>query len=245
MQPRYHVTLDGTGPHPALCVRHDHRPGLLALNGRPHPVLDAERALTSTLRGQTPPVLVLIGLGLGYTLDALEGLGCDTRVVAFEPLADALRHFHSRRDTLMFTIEPGGAYPTHSHLPSNDIFGDLQNNLRTRGLLPYVNLLHGLSDQPSIVSTVRTALDTRQIAIRLLSIDADGNVQRDFDLYLPMCAPGCVIVVDDYAGPGENDKTGPTKAAVDALVASGRARSLGVYGWGTWIGVYTPNGSAT
>jgi predicted O-methyltransferase YrrM len=328
-------------------------------------VLDAERALAATLRGQRPAVVALIGLGLGYALEALEKSARDVRVIAFEPFADAIPHFLARRDwsawldtgrlsivegpdylnaakawsamapseappvfvtpalahacpelvaaargaitraqfgsasdlrrsevrqsmlhekvlvllehaaatttgaiveigayvgggtiamtrgirdsgrdTPMFTIEPGGQYPTHPHLPSNDIFGDLQNNLRTRGLLPYVNLLHGRSDNPDIHQTVRTALEERSLAIRLLSIDADGNVQRDFDLYLPLCAPGCVIFVDDYSGPPENSKTAPTKSAVDALVASGRARKLGVYGWGTWMGVYTPDGPA-
>jgi predicted O-methyltransferase YrrM len=146
----------------------------------------------------------------------------------------------SGRDTLMLTIEPGGSYPTHPHLPSDDIFADLQENLRMRGLLPYVELLQGMSDDPAILEHVRRRLAERQLSIGLLCIDADGEVQRDFDLYLPMCAPGCRIVVDDYSGPPENTKTEPSKMAVDALVASGKARELGVFGWGTWFGVYTP-----
>jgi hypothetical protein len=331
------------------------------LNGRRNPELDAERMLTSALHGERPPVIVLIGLGLGYTLDALERLHPDAHVIAFEPLADAVPHFRARRDwsawletgrltvaegptyagaatawarlaskevppvivspalahacpelvaaarravmraqfgsasdlrrtsvrqsmlhesvlvllehaaatttgaiveigayvggatiamtrgirdsgrdTLMFTIEPGGRYPTHPHLPSDDIFADLEANLRVRGLRSYVTLLHGTSHDPSLVETVRGALEQRRVGIRLLCIDADGKVQRDFDLFLPMCEAGCVIVVDDYSGPDENHKTAPTRTAVDALVASGRARPLGVFGWGTWMGVYTP-----
>jgi predicted O-methyltransferase YrrM len=359
--PRYRVALDSSGPWPTLCLADDARGSSVTLNGRRNPVVDAERSLAAVLRGQRHPVVVLIGLGLGYDLDALELLSADTRVIAFEPLPDGIPHFLARRDwsswletgrltivegpeyanaaeawaaaspaqvppvlvspalaracpdlvaaargavvraqfgtaldtrmtsarqsmlhekvlamlehaaatttgaiveigayvgggtiamtrgvrdsgrdTLMFTIEPGGAYPTHPHLPSTDIFRDLQENLRARNLAPYVNLLHGKSSDAAILDVVRRRLAERGVGIGLLSIDADGDVQRDFDLYLPMCASGCRIVVDDYSGPPENTKTDPTKTAVDALVASGRARELGVFGWGTWFGVYTP-----
>jgi predicted O-methyltransferase YrrM len=357
---RYTVTIDRTGPWPTLCVADGMR-AAIALNGRRNPVVDAERGLASVLRGQQPPVLVLIGLGLGYTLDALDLQQSDARVLAFEPLPETIPHFRARRDwsgwmdsgrlaivegpdyvnagdawaaaaptqvppvivspalaracpdlvaaargavvraqfgspldlrvtaarqsmlhekvlamlehsaatttgaiveigayvgggTIamtrairdsgrdipMFTIEPGGSYPTHPHLPSNDIFRDLQANLRSRELMPYVSLLQGRSSDAEILEGVRTRLAERGLQIGLLCIDADGDVQRDFNLYLPMCAPGCRIVVDDYSGPPENTKTDPTKAAVDALVHSGRARELGVFGWGTWFGIYTP-----
>jgi predicted O-methyltransferase YrrM len=358
---RYRVALDSSGSWPTLCLIDDSRGAHVALNGRRNPILDAERVLATVLRGHHPRVVVLIGLGLGYTLDALERQNSQVRVLAFEPLPEAIPHFLARRDwsrwldtgrltivtgpdyenaleawtaaapeqvpsvivspalaqacpdlvaaargavvraqfgsafdsrltvarqsmlhaqvlamlehsaatatgaiveigayvggatiamtrgirdcgrdTLMFTVEPGGAYPTHPDLPSHDIFGDLQENLRTRGLGPYVNLLQGHSSEPWVLETIRIALRERGVQVGMLCIDADGEVQRDFDLYLPMCAPGCRIVVDDYSGPPQNTKTDPTQAAVDALVASGRARKLGVFGWGTWFGVYTP-----
>jgi predicted O-methyltransferase YrrM len=357
----YLVTVDSSGPWPALCVSDRIGGATVALNGRRNPVLDAERALAAVLRGDRPPVVVLIGLGLGYVLEALERQNSDARVIAFEPLPDAISAFHARRDwsawldsgrltivegpeylnaaeawaalapaqvppvvvgpalaracpdlvagargaivraqfgtvldprvaeakqsmlhekvlvmlehtaasvsgaiveigahvgggtiamtrgirdagrdTLMMTIEPGGAYPTHPHLPSNDIFGDLQENLRKRGLQPYVALLHGKSDDPDVLESVRTRLAERQLTIGLLCIDADGEVERDLNLYLPLCAPGCRLVIDDYSGPPENWKVGSTKRDVDALVASGNASELGVFGWGTWFGVYTP-----
>jgi hypothetical protein len=146
----------------------------------------------------------------------------------------------SGRPAPMFTIEPGGAYPTHPDLPSDDIFGDLVTNLQTRGLDRYVTLIRGVSSDPAIVETVRSQLAVHQTSIGLLCIDADGHVQRDFDLYLPMCANGCVIVVDDYSGPPENIKAELTQPPVDALVSTGRARPIGVFGWGTWLGIYTP-----
>jgi hypothetical protein len=358
---RYSVTADNSGPWPALCVADRVRGSVVALNGRRNPVLDAQSALAAALRGHQPPVVVIIGLGLGYVLDALELQNSDTRVIAFEPLPEGIPAFHARRDwslwldtgrlaivegpayltaaeawaalapaqvppvivsptlaracpdlvagargavvraqfgtvldlrvaeakqsmlhekvlamlehsaanvggaiveigayvgggtiamtrgirdsgrdTMMFTIEPGGSYPTHPHLPSNDIFRDLHENLHRRGLRPYVDLLQGKSSDPSILELVRVRLAERKLAIGLLCIDADGEVQREFDLYLPMCAAGCRLVVDDYEGPPDNTKVPQTKRMVDALVASGKAREVGVFGWGTWFGVYTP-----
>jgi predicted O-methyltransferase YrrM len=333
----------------------------VALNGRRNPVADADRHVAAVLRGAEPPVIVLIGLGLGYVLDALEQRGLATRVLAFEPLPGSIPHLLARRDwspwldtgrlqivpgpeyagaedawaalapaamppvivdpgiaqacpdlisaargavaraqyggpfdlrlthvrqsmlhpkvltmlehaaatargavveigayvggatmamargirdsgrpTPMFTIEPGGAHPTHPDLPSDDIFTDLVSNLRTCGLDAFVTLRRGVSSAPEIVAEVRSCLAERQMPIGLLCIDADGQVQRDLDLYLPMCGDGCLLVVDDYSGPPENTKTDPTRAAVDALVSSGRARAVDVYGWGTWFGLYTP-----
>ena len=354
------VVLDPSGSFPTLIVRTPTGEGV-SLHSRRNPVADAGQHLDGALRGARPDTIVLIGLGLGYTLDAIEQRGLETRVLAFEPLPESLPHFFSRRDwsswlatgrlrivegpdyaeaeaawaalapltlppvivspglanaradlipaargavaraqygtpfdtrdtrvrqsmlhpkvltllehaaatakgaiveigayvggstiamtrgvrdsgraTPMFTIEPGGAHPGHPDLPSNDIFGDLVANLGRRGLDPYVTLLRGFSSDPEILATVRAALTERHMQIGLLCIDADGHVQRDLDLYLPMCAHGCVIAVDDYSGPPENIKADLTQPPVDALVATGRAREIGVIGWGTWIGIYTP-----
>ena len=38
----------------------------------------------------------------------------------------------------------------------------------------------------------------------------------------------------------ENIKAELTQPPVDTLVSTGRARPIGVLGWGTWIGIYTP-----
>ena len=359
------LTLDDSGIFPTLLLRRGTGANV-TLNSRRNPIVEAERHLTQSLRGAEPPVLIVIGLGLGYVLDAIEQRGLTTRVLAFEPLPESIPHFLARRDwsawfdtgrleivegpeyaaaavawasmdalslppvivhpglaqarpeliaaarvavaraqygsatdpritevrqsmlhpdvlamlehaagtargavveigayvggstiamtrgirdsgrpTPMFTIEPGGAYPTHPDLPSDDIFGDLVGNLRRRDLERYVTLLRGVSSDPAIVETVRSQLAVHKTAIGLLCIDADGHVQRDFDLYLPMCASGCVIVVDDYSGPPENSKAELTQPPVDALVATGRARRIGVFGWGTWIGIYTPDAART
>jgi len=142
----------------------------------------------------------------------------------------------SGRATPIVTIEPGGQYLTHPDLPSADIFGDLQHNLSNRGLDRFVTLYQGLSSDPGALDLVRANADH----IGMLCIDADGNVQRDFDLYLPFCDDGCLLSVDDYVSTEAEEKVGSTQAAVQKLVAAGKAQELGVHGYGTWMGIYHP-----
>lgn len=353
------ISCDRSGSWPVLMAR-GADDTCVALNSRRDPVGEARWQIDLCLRGQRPAHLVIIGLGLGYVLDAIEQMYEELpAVMAFEPLAAGLQALQARRDwspwsggnrlriakgpayseagiawrvlaaptlppavvhpvlarrwpdlvagarsafmrarfrtaldprntvvrqsmlhhtiltimehlasmtqgavveigaykgggtlamsrgirdsgrdTPMFTIEPGGTYPGHPDLPSDDIFADLQANLATHDLAGYVRLLQGCSSDPEVLAAVREGLLAAGVQIGMLCIDADGQVQRDFDLYLPLCAPGAILMVDDYSGPPENIKTDSSKMAVDALVSAGLARELGVYGWGTWFGVY-------
>lgn len=353
------IEVDENGHFPSLIAR---RPdgGAVRLNGRrPHD--EADRWLTSTLGDSDPSALVVIGLGLGYVLDALERRGSQATVVAIEPFDDVFPHFEARRDwtswietgrlliltapdfaegpqawhqlaaddvppvivnpvlathfsptvaacriawmrarfgsaldphlpavkqsmlhpvvlttlehlagtvegpiveigayvggatiamargvrdagrsTPIVTIEPGGEYLAHPDLPSADIFGDLQRNLQSRDLERFVTLHRGLSSDPESMQLVQTTLAARDRGIGMLCIDADGNVQRDFDLFLPLCADGCVLSVDDYVSSDAHGKADATQAAVRQLMAEGKAQELGVYGFGTWMGIYHP-----
>ncbi len=352
------VRHDASGPFPTLLVsRSDGQE--LALHGRRDPVGDADRWLTSVLHGADPAVLVLIGVGLGYALDALERRRSRARVLAMEPFPDALVHFEARRDWSRWrqlrrlrlvtgpdytgierawrllnvkevppvlvapvlatnvpdlvagcrgavnrarrptpldphradvkqsmlhpdvltslehfaattsgaiveigtyiggatiamargirdsgrdrhivAIEPGGANPGHTDLPSADVLSDLRRNLCARGLDQYVTIHAGRSSETAR-AVVEATLAARHTAIGMLCIDADGEVQRDFNLFLPLCVPGCLLSVDDYVSADRCSKGPATVQAVDALVASGRARPLGVFGYGTWMGVYS------
>jgi len=352
------LTLDSSGVFPALVAHRGSQ--RVSLNGRHNPVIEADRWLATVLRDEDPPVIVLIGLGLGFALDALERRGSHAEVLAFEPFPESLAHFHARRDwsewldsgrlrivegpgfdgtrawaaldpaemppvlvnpplaaafpsvvagcrmaltrarcgsrldlqkpevkqsmlhpvvlttlehlaanvsgviveigayvggatiamargvrdsgrpTPMVTIEYGGDYLTHPDLPSSDIFGDLQRNLATRRLDHLVTLYRGMSADQGARDAVSAAVASRGAKIGLLCIDADGQVQRDFDLYLSQCADGCLLVVDDYATTGLHTKAQTTQAAVQQLMADGKARELGVYGYGTWMGIYHP-----
>lgn len=135
----------------------------------------------------------------------------------------------------VITIEPGGRHEAHPHIPSTDIFGDLTRNLSSFGVSESVTLIQGWSCDPAVYSAVTGAVADGKID--LLFIDADGHVGRDFDMYAPYLKEGAVLVFDDYRAPAE-EKAALVKDWVDEAVASGKVRSLGVWGWGTWIGLY-------
>ena len=146
----------------------------------------------------------------------------------------------SPRPVPFWSVELGGAHTTHPDLPSADIFGDLQRNLRTRSLDRFVTLLQGYSTTPEVLTTIQAGVASTGLS--MLSIDADGEVQRDFDNYLHLCRPGCMLFVDDYRSEHVPEKVAGTQAAVDRMVAAGVLESGGVHGWGTWVGrvVQTP-----
>jgi predicted O-methyltransferase YrrM len=141
----------------------------------------------------------------------------------------------SSKKAPFISIEKGGQYLTHPHIPSKDIFDDLQKNLEKYKVKPFVKLLKGTSYDPIIIQTVQTLLNKDSIA--LLLIDADGNIENDFKIYLPYCKPGCILVIDDYTTESAQEKGAPTKAHIDKLVKEGKIKPFGVYGFGTWVGV--------
>jgi hypothetical protein len=341
--------LDGSG-------RWDFGNGrVLALHSRHRPIEDAERTLAPVCGAGYPTHLVVIGLGLGYVLDAIERWPVATRVLAIEPEPAMLGVMLRRRDwrtwlesgrlqivaapdyagsfdawlafgatqlppvvvhpvlaretsgevlkarlafgrmrfrtaldprlplnsqsmlhhTVLtmyehvaatatggvleigayvgggtmaicrgirqtgrhipfWSIEKGGEYSTHPHLPSDDIFGDLQRNIRRQNLEELVTLVQAPADDAAVVARLQGAI--APLGLSMFTIDADGNVQRDFDNFLHLCRPGCAVVVDDYSSPFAAEKVGSTIAAVDAMVSAGVLHDDGVHGWGTWMG---------
>jgi predicted O-methyltransferase YrrM len=89
-----------------------------------------------------------------------------------------------------WTLEKGIAHPTHPHLPTDDSFAHLQRNLRQAGLERYATLIKGWADAPDVVQPLQQAIAATGLS--LLLIDADGDVDRDFNLYLHLCRPGRV-----------------------------------------------------
>jgi predicted O-methyltransferase YrrM len=135
----------------------------------------------------------------------------------------------------VISIEPGGAH-NHPDIPSADIFSDLVRNVKEAGLSQHVTLLNGVSYDPKIVESVNQARGRNKID--LLIIDADGNVGRDFLTYQNLLKAGAIVVLDDYASKWAPEKAQPVKEWVDQAVSRGTLNSLGVWGWGTWIGTY-------
>jgi predicted O-methyltransferase YrrM len=137
----------------------------------------------------------------------------------------------SNRPKKIISIEPGGPLKDH-RLATKDIFKDLKKNLSRAELLDAVTLINGFSFDETTIAAVREMMGPNEIG--LFIFDADANVRRDIDCYGDRFAPGCWVVIDDYFSASE--KGGPTRIQVDELVAAGRLRPLGFYGWGTWIG---------
>lgn len=141
------------------------------------------------------------------------------------------------------SIELGGAYPDHPYLPSSDILGDLMAFLRAEAVADRVHVLNGYSRDPDVHRRALEHLAGHPIG--LLTIDADGRVFHDFELYLPACRPGALVMVDDYHSALAPEKAIPTRACVDACVEAGLFTSLGVCGWGTWFGTLSTRVTAS
>jgi predicted O-methyltransferase YrrM len=133
----------------------------------------------------------------------------------------------------VISIEPGGRHQ-HHRLSSRDILRDLQKNLTKQRVADVVHVVAGYSWEDETVAAVHAELAPRSAG--LFMIDADGEVRRDVDLYRDLLAVGCNVVIDDYFGLTKDGKDQQTRPQVDALVATGELQTLGVYGWGTWIG---------
>lgn len=137
----------------------------------------------------------------------------------------------SGRPRRLISIEPGGPLKDH-RMATKDIFRDLKKNLSRVGLLDSVTLINGHSFDEKTITSVRGMIGPGEVG--LFIFDADANVRRDIDCYGDRFGHGCWVVIDDYIS--ATDKGGPTRIQIDDLVAAGRLKPLGFYGWGTWIG---------
>jgi len=135
----------------------------------------------------------------------------------------------------LISVEMGGAYPSHA-VPTNDIITDLKRNVEAYGLTGVVHIIEGFTTDAAVEAAVNRILDGRRIGV--LFLDADGNVERDFELYRGRLSRGSILVFDDYLTQEAPEKQTTTKAWVDQAVASGFVENLGVYRWGTWVGRY-------
>jgi hypothetical protein len=96
--------------------------------------------------------------------------------------------------------------------------------------------MEGFTTDPPIDAAVDRILAGRKIGF--LFLDADGNVERDFEHYRARLSRGSILVYDDYFSEYAPEKQTPIKIWVDQAVASGVVEDLGLYRWGTWVGRY-------
>ena len=91
------VKVDTLGPQPSVSVlAPDAR--WVSLHSRRDPSTEADRLVKAAFSDAEPDLLIVIGLGLGYILDAVERRSSRTKVLAFEPLAGTLVAMFERRD---------------------------------------------------------------------------------------------------------------------------------------------------
>lgn len=134
----------------------------------------------------------------------------------------------------MIAVEPGGVHDTQPQIPSNDIWGDLVQTLTEQKVLDRVHLLKTNSRAPGTFDQIKEILDGEKIG--LICIDSDGHVEEDFNLYRPLCAPGCVVVLDDYGDGSAEAKSMLINKFVDEAVRSGDFVEFGIFRWATWFG---------
>jgi cephalosporin hydroxylase len=126
------------------------------------------------------------------------------------------------------------AHDTHG---STDIIADFHTHIKQYDVEGYSHLVQGYSRDAEVVSAVKAALGNRKLG--LLFLDADGLVDKDFQVYGDLLQPGTYLVVDDYFSLDEwtkKEKTPFTKLALDELQKAHKIECFGVYGWGTWVG---------
>ena len=148
-------------------------------------------------------------------------------------IAAALGTRDANQRRTIVTIEPGGQHK-HPRLPSKNILRDLKKNITKQGVADLITIVEGHSGKEETVAAVHEHLQPESVG--LFIFDADGGIDRDLRLYGDLLVHYSWVVIDDYYSPKEGGKAVRIKPQVEALVATGQLRPLGLYGWGTWIG---------
>jgi len=130
--------------------------------------------------------------GGGNILEIGPYVGGSTIVAAF-----GARESGGRKKIV--AIEAGGQLK-HFRIPSRNIIKDLKKNFARFGVLDDITLINGRSFEETTKSAVRQMLGSREVG--LFIFDADDNVRRDLDCYGDLLSDHCLIVIDDYFGPG-------------------------------------------
>lgn len=182
----------------------------------------------SMLHEQTLSVLwQLAHAARGTILELGPYVGGSTAVIA-----DAIQPGGRR----LITVEMGGGYEAHPHLPSKDIIADLEGNLARFGVRDAVTIVKGMNYAPETVEAVAGHLKGEKVG--LLFIDSDFEFERYFSLYTPFLNNGSFLVFDDFESEGAPEKAALVKPFVERGIRDGFLHDLGVYPWGTWVGQF-------
>jgi predicted O-methyltransferase YrrM len=148
-------------------------------------------------------------------------------------MARALRGVGRRRPFL--TVEVGGDNSALSALPSADIVRDLEANLRRFGVRDLVRILVGWSHDAGVVSAIHDVAAAEPIG--LLVVDANGDVEGEWQRFGRYCRPDCVVVFDDFLDLPDNlVKAAHVQAGVSRLLARNELKPVGILPHSTWFG---------
>jgi len=111
---------------------------------------------------------------------------------------------------------------------------DLKSTFILYDVSNQVTLLEGCSYSSEILQRVSSIFNNKKIS--LLVIDSDGCVKRDLLDFYSFLDSQCYLVIDDYYSPLAKEKEQPTQDLIDTLLVNNIVESLGIYGWGTFVG---------
>jgi cephalosporin hydroxylase len=146
-----------------------------------------------------------------------------------------------KNQNIIVSIERGGEFLSHSHLPSSDIIKDFKKNMSEKKLEDIVILCQGSSYDLDVIEKVKNEFDGKEISI--LFIDADGNLKRDLEIYGRYLTRGGILIVDDFFS---EDSVATFKAqkiypVIMKLEESKKLIRIGVFPWGTYFGLVNTN----
>jgi predicted O-methyltransferase YrrM len=137
----------------------------------------------------------------------------------------------------IITVEKGGRHGREA-VPTADILADLRNNLARFEVANGVTILEGHNNAPEIEEKLSSFLSGEKIGV--LFIDADRKVTRDFSIYRKYLADDAFIILDDYESDIAPNKAASIRPFVERGIKDGVFCDLGVYQWGTRVGIYRP-----
>ena len=139
-----------------------------------------------------------------------------------------------KNQTKVLSIEMGGAYLTHPHLPSSDILKDLKTNAKKFNVEDRIKIFEGHSGEHHIFNKIKDIVS--KAGIDLLFIDADGDVERDIERYWNLLNNNCILILDDYYTSEAPEKQTLVQKWVNNAKVRAMVDEYCIVKWGTWIG---------
>jgi hypothetical protein len=147
-------------------------------------------------------------------------------------------HKNSNNQNIDFiAVEVGAKYDDNQTFNGKDQYYYCTQNLASAvgiDLWPYVDYIQGDALDKQIESKLQ-----QLNPIELLIIDANGQVTEQLERYLPYCANGCILVIDDYWTIPKWDMKGPTvRVCINKLVDEGILKVVSLCDFSTIILIY-------